>query len=273
MAESVDLAMDAESSSPADELVEMPTTVCTVCTHPQAAEIDAGLLGGTPLRTIAGTFGLSRSAVGRHRQNHLSVQTITEPEPSEHRKPLRMVDVHGQLTGLCDRLEKVVELSTRTRKPAAAVQAMREQRQALEAIARIQTDPKLTQAAVISEMNAKVAEGMADWMVALIDFLATTAGLKIRDGVWPQLVAACFRSMIGEDGQDREDYRRSDFSKVDTSEVSHELERAALDAAARMETEVQRRVEAELRRREQQARPALEAREVRAIEGGAAWSA
>ena len=40
-----------------------------------------------------------------------------------------------------------------------------------------------------------------------------------------------------------------------------------------MEAEVQRRVEAELRRRENQARPAIEAREVRAIEGGPAWTA
>ncbi len=45
----------------------MPRT-CTVCTHSERADIDQALLGGQPLRDIAGRFGTSRSALLRHKK-------------------------------------------------------------------------------------------------------------------------------------------------------------------------------------------------------------
>lgn len=44
---------------------------CTICEHGQRAEIDARLLLGTPLRTIAKEFSLKRSTLGRHLQRHV----------------------------------------------------------------------------------------------------------------------------------------------------------------------------------------------------------
>lgn len=40
---------------------------CTVCQHPEREVVDAAILGGTPLRDVAGQTGLSRSALGRHK--------------------------------------------------------------------------------------------------------------------------------------------------------------------------------------------------------------
>jgi hypothetical protein len=47
----------------------MPRKVCTVCTHPKKAEIDAALVAGAMLQTIAKAFGVSRQSVGRHAQH------------------------------------------------------------------------------------------------------------------------------------------------------------------------------------------------------------
>lgn len=44
---------------------------CTICQHAQRTEIDARLLLGTPLRTVAKEFSLKRSTLGRHLQRHV----------------------------------------------------------------------------------------------------------------------------------------------------------------------------------------------------------
>jgi hypothetical protein len=46
--------------------------VCTVCTHPLRAQIDAALSQGSgSLRSIAAQFGVSLTALLRHRDDHL----------------------------------------------------------------------------------------------------------------------------------------------------------------------------------------------------------
>ncbi|PZS15530.1 MAG: hypothetical protein DLM57_12495 [Pseudonocardiales bacterium] len=253
--------------APLAEPVSLPTSDCSVCRHPDAASIDAGLLAGTPIRTVAGTHSLSRSSVHRHRQNHLSAQAITEPDPDERREPLTLVDVHGQLTSLADRLERVVELATRTRKAMAAVAAMRELRQTLEVIARIQADPELRKMASGQEIRARIDEDLGLMIANIIDFVLSAAGLDAHDPMWARVIVGCFERV------DDPQAAHSFAGLVDTSEVTKHLERQALDRAARVEAEVRRRVEAEMARREAQARPAIEARQTLAIEGGPVWTA
>jgi hypothetical protein len=45
--------------------------VCSVCTHPARVTIDDVLVTGRSLRTISGQYGLSKSAVDRHKESHL----------------------------------------------------------------------------------------------------------------------------------------------------------------------------------------------------------
>lgn len=48
----------------------MPRT-CTICTHASRPEIDRSLVSGTSLRIIAGQWSVSKSALYRHKQEHL----------------------------------------------------------------------------------------------------------------------------------------------------------------------------------------------------------
>lgn len=45
---------------------------CSICTHEKRAEIDRALASGTAFRTVAGRFGTSKSAAGRHKRDHLA---------------------------------------------------------------------------------------------------------------------------------------------------------------------------------------------------------
>lgn len=265
-----------------EQAAELPTSDCTICTHPQAAEIDAGLLAGTPIRAVAGTYGLSRSAVGRHRVNHLSAVAITDPPATEDVRPLQIIDVHKALTALADRLEKVVEQAARTRKATAAVGATRELRQTLQAIAEVQANEKFQLAASAERLSELIDHQTAEWLAQLIDFVAGEVNPEMR-GAWrsgedrngPGEVARIAghlmaevlrRGALGESA-------RAYFGDIDTSEAKAYRERVALGRADRVEAEVQRRVEAELARRERLARPAIEARQTRELEGGALWTA
>jgi hypothetical protein len=51
--------------------------LCTICIHPAHAAIDEGLLVGLSIRRVSGQYGLSKSAVDRHKESHLS-DTLTQ---------------------------------------------------------------------------------------------------------------------------------------------------------------------------------------------------
>jgi hypothetical protein len=44
---------------------------CTVCAHPELQAVNRALASGTPIRDVAGQFGLSRSALARHGEAHM----------------------------------------------------------------------------------------------------------------------------------------------------------------------------------------------------------
>jgi hypothetical protein len=46
--------------------------LCTICTHPARITIDDGLVTGQSLRAISAAYGVSKSAVDRHKESHLS---------------------------------------------------------------------------------------------------------------------------------------------------------------------------------------------------------
>lgn len=45
---------------------------CTVCKHPRRVDVDKALLDGTPLLRLEKLYRLSRSALRRHRDDHLA---------------------------------------------------------------------------------------------------------------------------------------------------------------------------------------------------------
>ena len=64
---------------------------CTVCVHPDRSAIDAALEAGHPLRGIAAAYGVSKTALHRHRQAHVfeerSLQSPTTGEPPAPTSP------------------------------------------------------------------------------------------------------------------------------------------------------------------------------------------
>jgi hypothetical protein len=47
--------------------------LCSICTHPARATIDDGLVTGQSLRALSAAYGVSKSAVDRHKDSHLPV--------------------------------------------------------------------------------------------------------------------------------------------------------------------------------------------------------
>jgi hypothetical protein len=56
---------------------------CTVCDHPETHSIDETLVTGAPYRSVAKRFGLSESAVYRHKTEHLPAHLLKAKEVEE----------------------------------------------------------------------------------------------------------------------------------------------------------------------------------------------
>jgi hypothetical protein len=56
---------------------------CTVCDRPERHSIDEALVSGAPYRGIAKRFGLSESAVFRHKSEHLPAHLLKAREVEE----------------------------------------------------------------------------------------------------------------------------------------------------------------------------------------------
>jgi transposase-like protein len=56
---------------------------CTVCDHPETHSIDEALVSGAPYRSVAKRFGLSDSAVYRHKTEHLPARLSKAKEAEE----------------------------------------------------------------------------------------------------------------------------------------------------------------------------------------------
>ena len=56
---------------------------CTVCDHPKRHGIDKALVTGAPYRSVAKRFGLSDSAVYRHKTEHLPTHLLKAREAEE----------------------------------------------------------------------------------------------------------------------------------------------------------------------------------------------
>ena len=59
----------------------MPRT-CTICLHPERGAIDKALVDNVSFRDIAGRYTVSRSALERHKREHLS-QTMVQAAEAE----------------------------------------------------------------------------------------------------------------------------------------------------------------------------------------------
>ncbi len=68
----------------------MPRT-CTICSHAQRQAIDTALIAHDSLRDIAGRYGVSKSAVERHKDDHLPARMVKAHERHDVRQAIDIV--------------------------------------------------------------------------------------------------------------------------------------------------------------------------------------
>ena len=89
---------------------------CTVCDYPERHGIDEALVSGAPYRSVAKQFGLSESAVYRHKTEHLPAQLLKAKEVEEAARAddlleqVRHLQTHA--LDILERAEKAGDLRT-----------------------------------------------------------------------------------------------------------------------------------------------------------------
>jgi transposase-like protein len=89
---------------------------CTVCDHPGRHGIDEALVSGAPYRSVAKRFGLSESAVYRHKTEHLPAHMLKAREVEETARAddlleqVRNLQTHALV--ILERAEKSGDLRT-----------------------------------------------------------------------------------------------------------------------------------------------------------------
>lgn len=111
----------------------MPRT-CTVCGHPQRAEIDTYLLRSETLRSIVARCSVSMGSLIRHRDRHLPVTLAHAKEARETVMGENLMEearsLHARAVGILEKAEKAGQLET-------ALKAIREVRGILELLAKL----------------------------------------------------------------------------------------------------------------------------------------
>ena len=102
----------------------MPQT-CSVCIHPQRAEIEKALVAGEPLREIAGrcpgSRPVSRSALHRHKQEHLPAHLA---KAHEEESIGQAIDVVRQLKAINAACLEILQSSRADKKHAISLKAV-----------------------------------------------------------------------------------------------------------------------------------------------------
>jgi len=142
----------------------MPRT-CSICAHPERDAIDKALVAEVPLRTIADRWSVSKSALIRHKEDHL---------------PATMVKAKA-VEDVAHAIDVVRQLRTINGAALHVLKDARESRDgnlALKAIDRIQRQIEL-QAKLLGELDER----------PVINLLITTEWLTVRTALLAALAA------------------------------------------------------------------------------------
>lgn len=77
---------------------------CGICTHEERAEIDRLLVrGGTSFRDISGRFGVSTSALSRHKNDHIPAALARAHDAGEAARAGDLLDRLAELDAIADK--------------------------------------------------------------------------------------------------------------------------------------------------------------------------
>jgi transposase-like protein len=102
---------------------------CSICTHAERAAIDRALASGASYRDVAKQFGVSHTAVYRHRKEHVPVALAQAVEAQAKERELRdAAALLAELDTLHSRTLTILERAERTGDLRTALGAIREAR-------------------------------------------------------------------------------------------------------------------------------------------------
>src|SRR5215212_4674064 len=107
---------------------------CTVCDHLERHGIDEALVTGAPYRSVVKRFGLSESAVYRHKTEHLPAHLLKAKEVEE---AARADDLLEQLRHLQARAFDILERAEEAGDLRTALAAISQARGNLELLAKL----------------------------------------------------------------------------------------------------------------------------------------
>ncbi len=107
---------------------------CTVCEHPEREAIDRALVGDSSNLSVSSLFGVSESAVRRHKANHLPAKLVMAQAAEE---VAQADDLLGQMQDLQARTLAILEAAEDTSQHRTALSAIREARSNLELLAKL----------------------------------------------------------------------------------------------------------------------------------------
>ncbi len=154
---------------------------CGICSHPERAAIDAALIDGTSLRSIAGQFGTTKSALDRHRK-HIPA-ALTKAKQAE--EVADATSLLSRVERLVSRCETICEKAMAKGEWTPAVSATRELRGCLELIGKLSGE--LKQPGVNIGIQANFAElsvkDFSDQQLRdVLDMLMERVGIFADDG-------------------------------------------------------------------------------------------
>jgi hypothetical protein len=140
------------------------TAICATCAHPECEAIDRALAAGNPsLRRLSASYGISTSALHRHRSKHLP-GALVEVAPAETAD-----SAPARLEQLLPRVERLLRKAERTGKPAQAVAAAREIRLGLELVGRLRGELRPDPAVQVNVLTSADWVGLRGVILAALD--------------------------------------------------------------------------------------------------------
>jgi hypothetical protein len=108
--------------------------VCSICEHSEREAIDRALVGETSNLSVSSLFGVSESAVRRHKANHLPAKLVMAEKAAE---VAQADDLLEQVRDLQARTLAILEAAEHTQQHRTALSAIREARSNLELLAKL----------------------------------------------------------------------------------------------------------------------------------------
>ncbi len=108
--------------------------ICTICEHHEREAIDLALVGETSNLSVSALFGVSESAVRRHKGNHLPATLVKAKEAEE---VAHADDLLADVRSLHHRTLAILEAAELSSEHRTALAAIREARSNLELLAKL----------------------------------------------------------------------------------------------------------------------------------------